>query len=56
MKLSKEDIDEFNVLADKLIEFLCSRCHPHTIVVVDISNAQLFEGIVSYNTEKHWRD
>jgi len=56
MILSKEDREEFNVLADKLIEFLCKRCHPHTTIVVDSTNAQLFEGISSYNTEKHLRD
>jgi hypothetical protein len=56
MILNDKERKEFEEAARPLMKFMGDNLHPHTIVVLHSANAQLFEGVCSFNTEEYIRD
>lgn len=45
MILSPKQIQELNVAAKPLMDFLTKHCHPHCTIVVDAESAEVFEAL-----------
>jgi len=56
MLLTKDQIDEFNTLAEPLIEFLNNTCYPHVQAIIEVDRASLFEGLCSAPINKYIKD
>jgi hypothetical protein len=56
MILTEEQRKEFEEVSKPLLEFINNNCHPHVCVNLTSTNAQLFEGICSFNTDEYLRD
>lgn len=52
MKLTKEQLNEFYELSEKLMEFVANNAHPHTTIVVTSTSAHLYEQLHGVNTTK----
>lgn len=39
-----------------LMKWMNENCHPHHVVVIDHTNAQLHESQISFNTNEYLRD
>lgn len=42
----------FELAAEPLMRYMANTHHPHTTAIVDSTKAQLFEGMISHNTDK----
>ena len=42
--------------AKPLVKWLNDNCHPHVKVIVDLSGAELLEGLTSVAIEEFWKD
>ena len=57
MALTHDEAREAFIEASKpLIEWLNDFGNPHTIVVVDTTSAEVFDGTLRYNTEQFVKD
>lgn len=56
MILTEEKRIEFLEAAKPLIKFINENCHPHVIVNVHQTGAELLEGVTSVHTEEFVRD
>jgi len=56
MIFNENQIKEFEAAARPLIKFLNNNCHPHVVVIVDCTSAQLFEGVNRCYTEDYVKD
>jgi len=56
MMLSGEQKKKFDEIVRPLIKFLNDNCHPHVLVVIDSSSAELFEGLHIYYTKEFHTD
>lgn len=56
MELTKEQKEEFEVLARAVISFLNRNCHPMVSVYIDTTSAELSEGCVAFETKDYLRD
>ena len=57
--ISKEKQEEFLEAARPLINFIANNFHPHTVAVVDVSSAELSEGLCRVIEEEKctiWRN
>lgn len=52
--MSKEKT--FQAAAEPLIKWLAEKEHPHHVVIVDSTSAQLFESKKSFTTDKFLKD
>lgn len=43
MILTKEQLEEFEVLSRKMMEFLCKNFHPHVKVIIEPTWAEILE-------------
>lgn len=48
--MDKEKREEFERLSRLLIKFLCDNYHPHVMIIITPTNAELLEGICSTGT------
>ena len=44
---NKDKVNEFELLARPLIQYLCENHHPHVTVIITTTNAELLEGKMS---------
>lgn len=56
MKLEGKLKKEFEQIVKPLIKFLNDNCHPHAVVVVSCTDAELSEGIYNFHTEEYLRN
>lgn len=56
MIFTEKQRKEFEGVARPLIKFLNDNCHPHVVVVVDSTRAELSEGICTFKTDDYLKD
>jgi hypothetical protein len=56
MKLSKEQVQEFEKAAEPLMKWLSENCHPRVSAIVEPSRAELFEETSAINNDKFIKD
>ena len=56
MKLTEEQVQEFNAAARPLIKWISTNCHPHTQIIIDSIHAELYEGVHVLHTEEYLKD
>ena len=54
--LTKDQIAEFEKLANPLMEWLNENCNPHTIIIIGVDSAQVYSGEAGVFTEKFIKD
>jgi len=54
--LSKEQLDEFELLAKPLIKFINDNSNPHTQIIIDCNSAQILSGLAGINTDEFIKD
>lgn len=54
--MTKDKLLEFEQLTRPLMKWINENCHPHHVVILDHTNAQLFEGEISFNTDEYLKD
>jgi hypothetical protein len=47
MNLSEKQQSEFEQLSKQLIKWLCENCHPHCLIIIEPTSAELLEGQIS---------
>ena len=47
---------EFKRLADPLIEWLNNNYHPHAMITIDCTHAEISEGVMAYSTYEFVND
>ena len=52
MNLTKEQRESLEVTAKPLMAWLLANCHPHTLVIVENSRAELLEGLAMVRSDK----
>lgn len=56
MSMSEQQHKDFESVTRPVIEWLNANFHPHTHVVIDLTSAELSEGVIAYTTTDHLRD
>ncbi|MHB1328007.1 MAG: hypothetical protein ACYC2K_07380 [Gemmatimonadales bacterium] len=56
MILNEQQRREFEAVTRPVIEWLNKNCHPHVSVVIDITSAELSEGVAAVRTNDYIRD
>jgi len=56
MVLTKEQIEQLEEVVKPVMEWLSNNCHPHTTVIIDVTNAELVEGIATVVTQEFVKD
>ena len=56
MILNEQERNEFEVVARPVMEWLNKNCHPHVVVIVGPTSAELSEGICAVRTNDYVRD
>lgn len=56
MNLSKEQVEQLKEAAKPLVKFLNENCHPHVVVHVEPTGAEIFEGLAVVNIEEFIKD
>lgn len=48
--------EEFEALSRRLIEWLNKNAHPHAMIIIDQTSAEIVEGVRSFCTEEYIQD
>jgi len=56
MIATKEQRAEFEKVTRPVIKWLNDNCHPHITVIIDVSSAELHEGVCRIYTEDYVKD
>ncbi len=56
MKLSKDQVKEFEEACKPLVKFLCENCNPHVTVLVEPTGAELVEGSARVKITEFMKD
>ncbi len=56
MVLTDKQREEFEAVTRPVVEWLNKNCHPHVVVTVDPTHAELNEGVFAYPTYDYVRD
>ena len=48
--------EEFKQAVEVVMKYLAENHHPHTIITIDSTSAQVYEGVMVHNTEKFLLD
>lgn len=52
----KEQKAQFEALVKPLMKFLCENLHPHVVVIVEPTSAEILEGACAFQTEEFLKD
>jgi len=56
MKITESKKEEFEALVKPLIKFMAQEMHPHHLLVIDSTKAELLEGSISIVTKEFLQD
>lgn len=48
--------DEFRILAEQLIKYLCENHHPHTTIIITPTSAEIVEGVKAFTEYRFLKD
>jgi hypothetical protein len=54
--MTEQRRQEFEAVTRPVIAWLNENCHPHVVVVIDPTSAELSEGVVAFTTNDYLRD
>ena len=56
MIFTNEQQKEFEAITRPVIKFLNDNCHPHVLVIITPTSAELVSGVCAYQTDDYLKD